>query len=165
MFPLISSFILTVCARRTSTVIFKMSPLIMMSNILGFMLIIVAALKPCYGLYLGRRHLYIRNDLENHLPLKIHCWSKDNDLGLKTLNFTQETSWSFKDNYIWGTKFECDMEFQLEGQVKRGQVVVYNNKKKIRTRECRKRCKWSVRKYGLYAFDEKDKKWDFEIPW
>ena len=143
-----------------------MNPFIMLIyNILGFLLI-VATFEPSNGLYLGRRYVHIRNDLENHVTLRIHCWSRDNDLGFKTLYPNQETTWTFVDNYIWGTKFACNMEyFQSDRRMKRGNFVVYNNKRSIRTRECHKRCAWSVRKYGLYAYDEKDKRWDYETPW
>lgn len=133
-------------------------------NLALLMFLMVAQPASC-GFYLGRRYVHIRNDLENHARLRIHCWSKDDDFCRKTLKPNQETTWNFIDNYIGGTKFECDMEFLLEGRVRKGRFVVYDNKQRLRTRACYKHCKWSVGRYGLSAYDEKDKIWDYEIPW
>ncbi|XP_062171047.1 self-incompatibility protein S1-like [Alnus glutinosa] len=135
-----------------------------LNYILLFFLLMVVTPASC-GFYLGRRYIHIRNNLENGARLRIHCWSKDNDLFRQTLNPNHETCWNFIDNYIGGTRFECNMEFLLDGRMRRGHFVVYDNKQRIRTRECYKRCKWSVGRYGLYAYDEEDKIWDYETPW
>ncbi|XP_059429204.1 self-incompatibility protein S1-like [Corylus avellana] len=141
-----------------------MSRFTKLNYILLFFLITVAT-PASGGFYIGRRYVHIRNDLENHARLRIHCWSKNDDVFQTTLDPNQETSWSFIDNYFGGTRFVCDMEFLLEGRMRSGRFLVYDNKKRFRKRECYKRCKWSVRRYGLYAYDEKDKRWDYETPW
>jgi hypothetical protein len=141
-----------------------MSRLTKLNYILLFFLITVA-MPAASGFYIGKRYLHIRNDLENRERLRIHCWSKNDDVCKTTLNPHQETSWSFIDNYLGGTRFVCDMEFLLEGRMRSGRFLVYDNKQRLRTRACYKRCKWSVGRYGLYAFDEKDRRWDYETPW
>lgn len=133
--------------------------------IFALLFLMVVATPPSYGVYLGRRYVHIQNDLQNKGRLRIHCWSKDNDLGTKILNPNQETIWSFFDNYFVGTRFECNMSFLMEGRMKNASFVVYDNMHRIRLHECYKQCKWSVREYGLFAYNEVNKMWDFELPW
>lgn len=138
-------------------------------NILG-MIFLVASLgsfEPSMGFYLGRRHVNIVNRLENHEPLMVHCWQDDGDLGQYNLKYEEEFRREFMDVFPFQhVKIECNMEFKdVGGNARRGHFVVYDTSKYVRRRECYKWCNWSVGIYGLYAYDEVDKRWDYEIPW
>ncbi|KAL7109101.1 hypothetical protein ACP275_06G154100 [Erythranthe tilingii] len=60
----------------------------------------------------SKRSVHISNGLPpKSAPLKLHCWSKDNDLGYHTLDVKEEFKWSFcaNDNlytchFWWGSK-------------------------------------------------------------
>lgn len=129
--------------------------------------IVIATCKPSLGFYLGQRYLHIVNWLENEEKLMVHCWSKDGSLGTHILPNKVAFRWKFFDELpLFGrTKFECDLEFNYEGQPRRGRFVVYDTGERIRRRECFTHCMWGVGVYGLYAYAENDNKWDYEIPW
>lgn len=128
-------------------------------------LLSTATLKPSDGLYLGRRHVHIINNLDDHVTLCIHCWSRDDDLGRHVLKPNKEFKWSFYDNYFIPTRFYCNMDYGRGRKRRRAHFVVYDTTKTLRSRPCYKHCKWSVRNIGLYAYDETDNFWDFEVPW
>ncbi|KAJ6407046.1 hypothetical protein OIU84_010541 [Salix udensis] len=128
--------------------------------------ILTPTCKTARGFYLGQRNLHIVNWLENGEKLMARCWSKDDSLGTRIVKNKEEFKWKFDEKIFFGhTKFECDLEFNDQGQPRRGRFVVYDSKQMVRRRSCYQNCMWGVGVYGLYAFDEKDKKWDYEIPW
>ncbi|KAJ6742912.1 SELF-INCOMPATIBILITY PROTEIN S1 FAMILY putative-RELATED [Salix viminalis] len=128
--------------------------------------ILTPTCKTARGFYLGHRNLHIVNWLENGEKLMARCWSKDGSLGTRIVKNKEEFKWKFYEKIFFGhTKLECDLEFNDQGQPRRGRFVVYDSKQMVRRRSCYQNCMWGVGVYGLYAFDEKDKKWDYEIPW
>ncbi|OIT01151.1 hypothetical protein A4A49_51299 [Nicotiana attenuata] len=85
-------------------------------------------------------------------PLIVRCQSKDDDLGNKTLNASEEFNFSFKENPFGGTLFFC--HFWWNG--KDTKFDVYNDK--IATfcglvdpsSELNYECFWKVQEDGFY---------------
>ncbi|KAK5811645.1 hypothetical protein PVK06_026998 [Gossypium arboreum] len=101
-----------------------------------FLVASLARIEPSLGLYLGQRH------------------------------YDGEFKSAFIDLFTFQhVNIECDMEFKDGDMTRRGHFLVYDSSHDVRTRECYKWCNWSVGTYGLYAYDEVDHKWDYEIPW
>ncbi|XWS52185.1 hypothetical protein CRYUN_Cryun11dG0045200 [Craigia yunnanensis] len=144
-----------------------MSSLKVNINILAIFLVAsLGRFEPSLGFYLGRRHVNIVNRLENHELLMIHCWQNGGNLGRYNLKYEEEFRWDFMDLFTFQqVKIECNMEFNDGGMPRRGHFLVYDSSQDVRRRECYKWCNWAVGIYGLYAFDEVDKRWDYEIPW
>ncbi|KAF1894398.1 hypothetical protein Lal_00027095 [Lupinus albus] len=46
-------------------------------------------------------HVYIRNGLGNGTLLTYHCKSKDDDLGVRTLNYDEQFKFQFKPSFFW----------------------------------------------------------------
>lgn len=131
-----------------------------------FVVASLARFKPTLGLYLGQRHVNIVNKLENHEILMTHCWQKNDDMGKRYLKYDEEFQSTFIDLFTFQhVNIECDMEFKDGDMTRRGHFLLYDSSHDVRTRECYKWCNWSVGTYGLYAYDEVDHKWDYEIPW
>ncbi|EOY31794.1 Plant self-incompatibility protein S1 family, putative [Theobroma cacao] len=138
-----------------------------LNNILAIFLVAsLARFEPSLGFYLGRRHLHIVNWLDNQEPLMVRCWCNGGSLGTHNLKYKEEFRWEFLEIIPFQLmKIECDMEFNDGGKPRRGHFVVFDSTQEVRRRECYKWCNWSVGIYGLYAYDEVDERWDYEIPW
>ncbi|EOA32444.1 hypothetical protein CARUB_v10015720mg [Capsella rubella] len=68
----------------------------------------------CFGSNEAKCHkntVAFRNSLsQSHSVLKVHCWSKDDDLGDHFLNFEGPTyNFSFHDSVFTGTSFTCNL--------------------------------------------------------
>ncbi|CAA0830055.1 Plant self-incompatibility protein S1 family [Striga hermonthica] len=64
----------------------------------------------------GKRHCFFTRKFTVHVtnklppksdPLKLHCGSKDDDLGFHTLSPNQSFSWGFCENFVPNTLFFC----------------------------------------------------------
>ncbi|KAM6544730.1 hypothetical protein CsatB_025466 [Cannabis sativa] len=56
----------------------------------------------------------IRNNLEENVQLKVHCKSKDDDLGIRILNFNESFSFTFLRNIFQTTLFFCGFRWENE---------------------------------------------------
>ena len=60
-------------------------------------------------------NVYITNNLEGNEDLKVHCKSKDNDLGDHLLHINQTYTWGFETNFFGGlfggTLFFCSFQW------------------------------------------------------
>lgn len=61
------------------------------------------------GCFLTKKHsVYVVNNLPpNSAPLKIHCASKNDDIGNHVLYANQDFYWDFCENFFPGTLFFC----------------------------------------------------------
>ena len=108
---------------------------------------------------LAKRHVSITNDLGLGSVLKIHCQSKDNDLGIHNLTFHNTFRWKFKSNaFVANTEFYCSMWWGN----KSGSFDVY---KATRDDDKCKDCKWSIRIDGAYWFDPLTNSWKIMFAW
>ncbi|XP_028775067.1 S-protein homolog 5-like [Neltuma alba] len=109
---------------------------------------------------LPKRHVRITNDLGKGRVLRIHCKSKDDDLGVHYLSFHSTYQWKFKTNaLIRNTLFYCYMWW---GNNVTGSYDVYRA-----TRDDDKctDCKWSIRTDGWYWFDSGSGHWHLMYQW
>ncbi|CAK7339001.1 unnamed protein product [Dovyalis caffra] len=56
-------------------------------------------------------HVHVINGLSSSNVLKVHCQSKDDDLGEHALAASAETSWTFRMNILGTTLFWCGMNW------------------------------------------------------
>ena len=69
-------------------------------------------------------HVRIYNMLAHNLDLKIHCKSKDDDLGVHLIHLFDFFEFSFNKRVIGGTLFFCD--FSWKGALKRFDIYKQN---------------------------------------
>lgn len=74
--------------------------------------------------------------------ITVHCYSKDDDLGVHRLAYLESFSWSFRYSLIGDTKFHCDISSQYGS----GNYEVYN--RYIMVNRCGLNCLWQVQAGG-----------------
>ncbi|KAJ4968811.1 hypothetical protein NE237_015512 [Protea cynaroides] len=106
-------------------------------------------------------HVNITNDLGVGYVLKVHCKSKNDDLGWKLLDNGKFYEWSFHMNFLHTTLFFCKMEWS---DIHSGSFVVFDaNRDMVR---CDTVCFWSARQDGLYGYsDVHTQKTDYYFKW
>ncbi|KAL7003702.1 hypothetical protein U1Q18_004851 [Sarracenia purpurea var. burkii] len=81
----------------------------------------------------------IINSLGEGIPLGIHCWSSEDDLGNHTLQFNEFYEWNFQPN-IWGTtKFQCDFQSSAGS----GNYLIYRYDRDVHL--CDTKCYWYIK--------------------
>lgn len=107
------------------------------------------------------RVMNITNDLDESIPLTIHCQSKDNDLGEHELQYHTSLHWQFKSNpFPPFTVFWCSMSWQT---INNGTFDVYKASRD--DTRCAQYCMWKIRQTGAYSFDEGKQRWDLMYIW
>lgn len=80
-------------------------------SLLIYILIIFLFSRTCFS----AKHVEIINRLPSNLhPLRLHCRSKDNDLGYHDLGVAQLYTWKFQENVIGTTLFVCDFWWEAK---------------------------------------------------
>ncbi|KAL5781292.1 hypothetical protein ACOSP7_006321 [Xanthoceras sorbifolium] len=102
----------------------------------------------------------MNNFSSNQNPLKMHCWSNDDDLGEHTLWMKNEFYFSFREKFFGWTHFWCEMHHGT--QVKT--FDVYSTRTRAFKCPSTFNCYWSVRDDGFYFSDDLEK-WDKYIGW
>ncbi|CAL0311309.1 unnamed protein product [Lupinus luteus] len=101
----------------------------------------------------GYRHVYIRNGLDNGTILTFHCKSKDDDLGIHTLNNDEEFKFQFRRNLFSNTVFCCN--FTWNGISHR--FDIYNYKRdEIYCHDCY----WSIKPQRPCGIRQKTRTYD-----
>ncbi|KAI3887005.1 hypothetical protein MKX03_028919 [Papaver bracteatum] len=114
----------------------------------------------------------VQNDIEgDHVLLKIHCKSLDDDLGEHVLSFGNEWDWFFRVGF-GTTKFWCDYRWydNRDQRWYQGSHEVFKaGRSGFRSRYfniCRTKCIWSARRDGLYlSRRDKDGIWEKRFTW
>lgn len=96
-----------------------------------------------------RTRVYIYNNLGN-IILKLHCKSKDDDLGIHMLKNGEIYSFKFRESLISTTRFTCNMEWK---NVK-GIFDVYLDRRD--SKRCHD-CVWKVTQNGIRGYSEEGK--------
>ncbi|KAL5781300.1 hypothetical protein ACOSP7_006329 [Xanthoceras sorbifolium] len=93
----------------------------------------------------------VTNELSNNaIPLFMHCWSHNDDLGVHTLWKTNEWHWEFRNDFLRRTHFLCNFRHGTREKT----IDVYDkNNRKLRCFETR-HCNWFVKDDGFYFFNE-----------
>ncbi|OWM67414.1 S-protein homolog 6-like [Punica granatum] len=101
----------------------------------------------------------IQNDLDG-TKLMVHCWSKDDDLGIHNLVKGDYMLWSFRNSWLMDTLFWCTI--QWDG----GSPQLFAVYKQIRDNpRCSLKCWWSIRRDGAYSFNENIRKYELLYKW
>ncbi|CAI0549128.1 unnamed protein product [Linum tenue] len=101
----------------------------------------------------------VENRIEGGAELRVHCKSKDDDLGVRTLKTREYFVFKFRAN-IWGTTlFYCSMDWG-EGKLHWFDIYTYERD----YRRCR-HCVWIVKKNGPCLYDIGSGNFDFCYKW
>lgn len=105
-------------------------------------------------------HASVKNRLGGGRSMKVHCKSKDDDLGEQVVTDGSEFGWDFSAN-AWGTTlFYCDTEWE--------QVQLYHFDAYSFERDyvrCESLCAWLVSQEGIYALNNVTGFWEFFYNW
>ncbi|XP_071718410.1 S-protein homolog 18-like [Rutidosis leptorrhynchoides] len=119
-------------------------------------IIITIAAKGCWT---NGWAINVVNDIDNNkAPIQVHCKSKDDDIGMKSLGFHQSVDWKFCEKVITpSTLYFCHFYMGNKEQV----FDVFNDTHKSLCQETDKSkdywaCTWLVRPDGFYIVDRKD---------
>lgn len=108
----------------------------------------------------GKLHVEIKNELPHHQYLLVHCKSKDDDLGPRTLGYGQSFGFSFNPHFIYMTLFYCS--FQWDNKLYYYDIYDDHNPLYCPNYQC----KWSVNNYnGPCLFHDETNKYDFCHQW
>ncbi|XP_062104471.1 S-protein homolog 29-like [Humulus lupulus] len=107
----------------------------------------------------AKYQVFITNFLDVNTTLSIHCQSADDDLGTHLLSYGANYNWSFNVNLFRTTLFYCDM---TRGDKVSGHFDVFDAQK----HDCHDhKCYWDVSKTGLYLFNYRLNKYEFQYAW
>jgi hypothetical protein len=89
-------------------------------------------------------------------PLNLHCQSKDTDLGARTLARLEQYSWSFDQDFIGTTLYDCDFSAAGFGLVHVDVFKGWAYKKELPCQRCfdyacDTNCFWVVMPSGFYC--------------
>lgn len=107
---------------------------------------VIALIDKRVCIFTDKFEIHVTNKLpQNSAKLKIHCQSKNNDLGFHTLASEQDFHWSFCENLLPNTLFFCHFWW---GSKKQTSLQVFNSEWK---ENCYTGyCYWQARADGIY---------------
>ncbi|KAG9143042.1 hypothetical protein Leryth_006301 [Lithospermum erythrorhizon] len=95
-------------------------------------------------------HVYVLNKLGGNTELKIHCRSKDDDLGTFKIGNGAQYEFKFRPNFFRGlslTQFYCDLSYG--NKIKRFDLY-----EQFRDKGRCRRCYWDVKPEGVHGYDD-----------
>jgi len=90
----------------------------------------------------GKVDLTVTNSLEGKENLKIHCKSRDDDLGMRVLHFNESAHWRFGTDIFWRTMFSCSFQWG------KSPFFHFNVYDQIRDYDVCRDCQWFIKKHG-----------------
>ncbi|KAL5794036.1 hypothetical protein ACOSP7_002630 [Xanthoceras sorbifolium] len=130
-------------------------------NLSGFILIVVVSflLSACDAQQISKKtHVIINNLIGAGIDLKLHCQSKDDDLGEHVIPYQGNYTINFRPNF-WGTTlYTCS--FQWQNEFRRFDIYQY-----ARDYPFCHTCPWFIRAQGLCMLDKKEKGYDICYKW
>ncbi|KAK8998525.1 hypothetical protein V6N11_083913 [Hibiscus sabdariffa] len=113
-------------------------------------------------------HIHITNNLPlespaNDVPtLRLHCRSKDDDLGERAMFVGDDYTWNAKVNVLRTTLFSCNAQW-TKGKQRHFDAFTASRDEE-RCQKYHNSCMWSVRRDGIY-FSNNNSTWINEYPW
>lgn len=108
----------------------------------------------------GKVEASVKNSLGSGNNMTLHCQSKDDDLGLKTVPYDDEFSWEFGVNVVGTTLFYCVLGWESVGSY---QFDAYSfGRDYVR---CQTQCRWLVSVDGIYSLNGETGFWEFFYTW
>ncbi|KAF8394176.1 hypothetical protein HHK36_020383 [Tetracentron sinense] len=108
---------------------------------------------------IGRKHVYVGNDLGEGLILNLHCKSKDDDLGTHALSYRQNYTWGFKSTFFGSTLFWCNFQW---GNVRDSHEVFNAAEKEMQDKTNNL---WLARQDGLYYYNHDEDEYQLKYEW
>ncbi|PWA40533.1 Plant self-incompatibility S1 [Artemisia annua] len=139
-----------------------MKTFIFFTTLLCIIVAVSAKPKSCWS---GGWIVNVVDDINSKELIQVHCKSKDDDIGMKSIGFGQSVDWKFCENiFSPSTLYFCHVYKGSQEQV----FDVFNDKIKQTCREKDQKkdywaCTWLIRPDGIYIRDrsqggETDKK-------
>ncbi|KAF3439480.1 hypothetical protein FNV43_RR17758 [Rhamnella rubrinervis] len=105
----------------------------------------------------ARVHVYVKNSLGDGQCMRLHCQSKDDDLGTVVLEDDQEARWSFSVNFFGTTLFYCHVNWNTSASWY--SFDAYSAERDHR--RCNSECHWLISNGGsLLGYDQECSKWE-----
>ncbi|KAF8394186.1 hypothetical protein HHK36_020393 [Tetracentron sinense] len=127
-------------------------------NSLVLLFVLALALNES-SVVIGRKHVYVGNDLGEGLILNLHCKSKDDDLGNHQLSYRQNYTWGFKSTFFGSTLFWCNFQW---GNVRDSHEVFNAAEKEMQDKTNNL---WLTRQDGLYYYNHDDDEYQLKYEW
>lgn len=103
-------------------------------------------------------HVHVKNSLGDGQRMRLHCQSKNDDLGMVVLEDGQEARWSFSVNFFSTTLFYCNVKWNASASSWYS-FDAYSAKRDYR--RCNSECRWLISDGGsLFGYDERSFKWE-----
>lgn len=109
-----------------------------------------------------RVQVHVINRLSDGIPMTLHCYSHDNDLGQSILEDDDEVNWRFRVNF-WGTTlFSCDVRWEIDSESDSSIWHHFNAYDADRDyRRCRSECWWMISQERLlYGYNQETEYWE-----
>ncbi|XP_022931006.1 S-protein homolog 1-like [Cucurbita moschata] len=104
--------------------------------------------ESCFAYRFDAWRIRVFNDMSHGETLKIHCKSKDDDLGRQTLKVGNNIKWEFRENVWLTTLFWCNI-YSPHGHAA---LEVFNSRDPVLYFRCHGFvCIWSIRDDGIYV--------------
>ncbi|KAI3927127.1 hypothetical protein MKX01_029895 [Papaver californicum] len=112
----------------------------------------------------------VKNDIQGYeVSLDMHCMSKDDDLGQRSLRVGEEWHWNFLPSLIKNTVYWCDFRWydNIDYRWYDGTFEMYkgNGWRAKFSPFCRDDCSWSIRRDGAYLFRRDRNEWERRGTW
>ncbi|KAL5784217.1 hypothetical protein ACOSQ2_006609 [Xanthoceras sorbifolium] len=120
--------------------------------LITILMVFISQTQTAFAIAIHPRYtVHITNDFNNNdNPLVMHCWSRDDDLGVHTLWKTNEWHWGFRNKIFGRTHFWCNMKHGTKEKT----IDVYDSDNWAMTCPDKHHCYWSVKDDGFYFFQE-----------
>ncbi|KAK9089511.1 hypothetical protein Scep_028593 [Stephania cephalantha] len=126
---------------------------------LSFMIVLMLVVCNC-GIFAGaikfstHATVLVRSEILGLHVLGVHCKSKDDDLGLHRLSYSQEYKWSFSEAIFGSTLFWCHMSWtDSDRKVKDAAFDVYDAKKNPCGRESSCEIEYHATNHGVMLYN------------
>ncbi|CAI0559509.1 unnamed protein product [Linum tenue] len=118
----------------------------------------VAKAERTNGFFPIKKTVTITNALQSRAQVKLHCKSKDDDLGIRMLRYDDSFHFGFRPNIFFTTLFYCSFEWPGSGRVH--WYDVYDDM----AMNCIN-CKYLVKPFGLCKYNLQTHDYDKCEPW
>ncbi|GAB2266751.1 hypothetical protein Dimus_001743 [Dionaea muscipula] len=106
-----------------------------------------------------KTNVHIDSHMGPGVELEVHCWSSDDDCGVKKIEDGESYSFRFRPN-VWGiTKFECSLQWQ-GGTVTDSFYVYFRD-----IHRCHRNCEWIANTTAVYGVSWNSDISDIVFPW
>lgn len=102
------------------------------------------------GTELAKVIVVIRNEMDTNTSVAVHCKSKNDDLGIQTLQIGQSFRFKFRVNLFRTTLFFCNFQWESNGVIVTKWFDIYDAKNKDK-RAC-VTCEWMIHERSVCRY-------------